>query len=372
MSPSHDQPLDVVVIGAGPAGVGLGLALQAVESLSFLVLDRGRIGETFRRWPPALRFLTPSFCGNAFGAPDLNAVHPETSPAFSLGVDYPCGGEYATYLSSVAAHYRLPVREHCEVLAISSVDEGFALATGGGTLHARHVVWAGGEFQAPRRGVDLPGHEHCLHVADGDAWTPGGEAVVIGGFESGIDIACTLARGGTDVVVLDPDEPWRQSASDPSLVLAPRTRGRLREALATGRVQLHPTSALTIDVDGDRYLVRAADGTTLPTGRMPILATGFGPGLGPARPLFDLREDGWPLLTDDDESTRAPGLFLAGPSVRHDDLRLCFVYKFRQRLAHVAAVIARRLGRDPQPLEAWRSAGMLLDDLSCCDAECAC
>ena len=53
---------------------------------------------------------------------------------------------------------------------------------------------------------------------------------------------------------------------------------------------------------------------------------------------------GSPRLTPTDESTKTPGLFLAGPAVRHGELSFCFVYKFRQRFGVVADVIARGLG----------------------------
>ena len=89
------------MVGAGPAGIGTALALGDVEGLSFGVLERGRVGQTFLDWPARQTFLTPSFTGNGFGATDLNSVHPLTSPAHSLGVDYPDGPQYARYLNGV-------------------------------------------------------------------------------------------------------------------------------------------------------------------------------------------------------------------------------------------------------------------------------
>lgn len=127
-----------------------------------------------------------------------------------------------------------------------------------------------------------------------------------------------------------------------------------------------------IEQDDDRYAVSLHNGTRLHTGAPPVLATGFEPCLGPVAHLFDTRDDGWPLLTGDDESTRTPGLFLAGPAVRHQHLHLCFVYKFRQRFAHVARIVGERLGQDATALKAWQHAGMLVSDVSCCDTECAC
>lgn len=270
---SPPNTLDALVIGAGPAGIGTALALAAVEDLTFGVLERGQIGQTFLDWPAEQTFLTPSFTGNGFGATDLNAIHPETSPAFSLGVD----------------------------------------------------------------------------------------------------IACHHVEHGSSVTVVDGSTPWDAGGgSDPSFRLAPRSRIRLAAALDTGRLTLAGAHATGIKRDGDEWAVSLGNGKKLRAASRPIAATGYGPGLGPVEHLFSKREDGWPELDEDDQSTLAPGLFLSGPAIRHGGLKFCFVYKFRQRFAHIARLIGERAGKDTGALETWRAAGMLTDDLSCCGVECAC
>jgi putative flavoprotein involved in K+ transport len=367
--------LDTVVVGAGPAGIGTALALQAVPGLVHGVIERGRLGESFLQWPVQTTFLTPSFTGNGFGATDLNSVHPETSPAFSLGVDYPTGREYARYLRGVARHFAVPVMTDTEVTAITPLAEGFDLETSKGAVRTRTVVWAGGEFHNPRQPA-IAGVEHADHSSAPTAWEARpGRVVVVGGYESGLDAACFQVECGATVTVIDPDHPWEAAGgSDPSFRLAPRTRQRVKAAVASGRLSLSAVGRVTgIRADaGGGYSVAVAGGGAVPADSRPILATGFGPGLGPAGDLFEDRGDGWPLLTDDDESTTTPGLFLTGAALRHGGLKFCFVYKYRQRFAHVAGVLADRLGKDPSALEAWRAAGMLTDDLSCCGVECAC
>ena len=80
---------------------------------------------------------------------------------------------------------------------------------------------------------------------------------------------------------------------------------------------------------------------------------------------------GSPLLNAHDESTITPGLFLAGPAVRHGSLSFCFVYKFRQRFAIVADAIARGLGRDTtDSVQECRDMDMFLDDFECCKSAC--
>ena len=88
--------------------------------------------------------------------------------------------------------------------------------------------------------------------------------------------------------------------------------------------------------------------------------------------VFERRDDGFPLLSEHDESTIVPGVFLCGPAVRHENHVFCFIYKYRQRFAVVAKAIANSLGLPAEELETYRLWGMYLDDLSCCGEECVC
>ena len=101
---------------------------------------------------------------------------------------------------------------------------------------------------------------------------------------------------------------------------------------------------------------------------------------GAACDLFDFAEEsdeadgclrGAALLTQEDESTKVPGVFLVGPSVSHGQLSFCFVYKFRQRFGIVANAICRGLGRDTRAAVAeCRKDNMYLDDFKCCEGAC--
>jgi putative flavoprotein involved in K+ transport len=369
---AHD--LDVAIIGAGPAGLGVGCALRTIGVERLAVLDRHEVGASFARWPAEMRLITPSFTSNAWGPVDLNAITPTTSPAFTLATEHPTGEQYAGYLRIVADHFEVPVRVGVDVRGIRPHDGGFAVLTDEGEVRARAVVWAVGELATPRRAPFPTAHE-ALHTVDIAAYAKldGDQRVVIGGYESGIDAAVHLAAAGQRVTVLDRTGRWEGHASDPSLVLSPFTRDRLEAALDTGLVELVGDVEVSgIERDGVGWSVLAADGRRWPSAGQPILATGFGSGLGPVADLFDVDTDGAVVLDETDASTLAPGLHLAGPEVAHEGLVFCFIYKFRQRFAVVAHAIGQRLDLDTEPLEAYRSAGMYLDDLSCCHATCAC
>jgi putative flavoprotein involved in K+ transport len=366
---------DVVIVGAGAAGIGMGIVLRELGVERFALLERQQLGASFARWPREMRFITPSFTGNTFGQLDLNAVAPNTSPAYTLQREHPSGAEYVEYLKVIARHFALPIREGVEVYALEApADGGFILHSSMGDIRSRFVIWAAGEFGYPRA-YPFPGAEHCRHNAEIASWAEvaGDEAVVIGGFESGIDAAYHLVMAGKRVRVLDGEASWEEAGSDPSIALSPYTRERLDQALDTGRLELIG-GALVAEVErtGDGYLVRDADGDAWETAIPPILATGFAGSLQLVRDLFAWTEGGHAELSERDESTRVPGLFVVGPSVRHEGVIFCYIYKFRQRFAVVAAAIGEELGLNLEPLDAYRAAGMYLDDLSCCGAECAC
>ena len=370
------RSIDIVVVGAGPAGLGIGVTLRDLGIENFVILDRSAVGASFLRWPRQMRLITPSFNTNQFGTLDLNAICLQTSPAYSLGVEHLTGKEYASYLQGVAKHFELPVATGVNVLSVTKTpwNKRFWVETSRGTIRARFVVWAGGEMQYPRTD-GFRGAELCRHSSRVTSWDDlsGDERCIIGGSESGIDAAVGLAAAGRRAVVFDGKEPWKRRGPDPSQLLSPFTKARLASALDSGRVTLRGGgTVIGVRRKDNGYQIALEDGEVVDCAEKPILASGFVGSAVHIRSLFDWRDDKFPLLTENDESTVTRGLFLVGPQVRQDDIIFCFIYKFRQRFAVVVNQIARRLRVSTKPLEEYRRYGMYLDDLSCCHDDCAC
>ncbi|MDC3070330.1 NAD(P)-binding domain-containing protein, partial [bacterium] len=55
-----DEIYDVIVVGAGAAGVGVGITLQHVGIKNYVIVDRDTVGASFAAWPAETRFITPS------------------------------------------------------------------------------------------------------------------------------------------------------------------------------------------------------------------------------------------------------------------------------------------------------------------------
>jgi putative flavoprotein involved in K+ transport len=99
---------NVVIVGAGSAGLGVARVLRHLAIPDVHVLEREKIGASFRNWTVGTQFISPSFPSNGFGLTDLNAISYDTSPAFSLRREHPSGGEYAHYLQQAALAFVLP------------------------------------------------------------------------------------------------------------------------------------------------------------------------------------------------------------------------------------------------------------------------
>ena len=368
------QVHDTIIVGGGAAGIGVAVALKDAGVDDILVLEGRRVGSSFSGWPGETRFLTPSFPTNSVGMLDLNSITIGTSPGFSLEVEHPTGRDYAFYLRQVARVFKVPVREQTIVLRITRIADEFVIDTEEDTLRAKHVVWAAGEFQYPRL-KGFVGSKYCRHTSMVDRYEnlEGDDFIVIGGFESGIDAAYHLSRGGRNVRIFDRGCPWEESTSDPSIALSTYSIERMREECFTEHVRLHSETPIRSVARSDEgYEVLTMDDRRYVTPVQPILATGFVGSHGLVMDLFEQRDDGFPLLDDNDQSTRVPGVFLCGPAVRHGDHIFCFIFKFRMRFAVVAKAIATSLGLPAKRLEEYRHWGMYLDDLSCCGEECIC
>ena len=124
------KTVDVVIVGAGAAGVGVAVVLKRM-GINFLILEKEEVGASFKKWPQETQFISPSFTGNFFKMPDLNAITPETSPAFNLLTEHPTGEEYQEYLKNISEFYELDIDTGVIVESVMKKKGAFVLTSNG-------------------------------------------------------------------------------------------------------------------------------------------------------------------------------------------------------------------------------------------------
>jgi putative flavoprotein involved in K+ transport len=206
--------LDVVVIGAGQAGLAAGYFLRQ-SGVRFVLLEReGRIGDAWRRRYDSLSLFSP----RAFSA--LPGLMLDGDPA-----GYPTKDEIADYLERYAADWQLPVTTGEAVLRLEQRDDTFIAHSAARCIESRSVIVAAGAFQRPF--VPAFARHLCSQVAQfttdtyrNPAQVPRGRVLVVGGGATGRQIAWELASArdvsismgrGTSVTpqtVLGKDTMW--------------------------------------------------------------------------------------------------------------------------------------------------------------------
>ena len=185
---------DAVVIGAGWAGLGVSHALLQ-SGIPHRVLERGRIGETWRRQRWDSFHLNTS---------NLHSVMPgDTYVGHDPDAVMPCRN-FVALLEDFASRHRLPVEIAAPVCKLSLEGDGFRVALADRVIKTRSVVLANGTQNDPVRpqiSRALPPDIHQIDASDyrNASCLPPGAVLVIGSGQSGGQIAEDLIRSDRPV-----------------------------------------------------------------------------------------------------------------------------------------------------------------------------
>jgi len=336
---------DVVVVGAGQAGLALGYHLTRA-GVDVLLFERAeRVGASWaRRWD-SLRLFTPA---------RYDALPGAAFPADPWS--YPSKDQVAAYLADYAARFDLPVRAGADVTGLEGGTGDFRihLATGEQIAAARVVVATGafGRPWTPAFAAELDPAVVQVHTDDYQRpdQLPPGPVLVVGGANSGRQIALELARAGR-VVHLSEGARLRELPQRPlgrdlfwwltttRVIQAPATSfvgrclranepviGTPRRALRAAGVTFHPRALVA-----DGGTVQFVDGESVQPAAV-VWATGY------------RHDDSWittpgaldtrGALVVDDGTTPVPGLYSLGRPWQHDrgSALLGYVHRDAERL----------------------------------------
>lgn len=193
---------DVLVVGAGTAGLSVSHQLAGL-GIDHVVLERGRVGQTWRdRWD-SFCLVTPNWSvrlpGGTYAGDDPDGFMPRD--------------EIVAHLEGYAGALAGPVREGVAVRTIDQDPRGFVARTSAGDLGAARVVLCTGAFQRAHRPAGAGSPPPGLLAIDmedyrNEGHLPPGRILVVGSGQSGCQLAEELREAGRDVVLSCGKAPW--------------------------------------------------------------------------------------------------------------------------------------------------------------------
>jgi thioredoxin reductase (NADPH) len=247
---------DLLVVGAGPCGLAVGIAAKQA-GLSCVLLDRRTVVSTIERYPLAMTF---------FSTPERIEIG---DVPFIASHEKPTRQDGLIYYRRVAEHYGLDIRPGEDVVDVTRDRDGsfrvqVARRHDSKAYRASVVVFATGYYDNPNYlrvpGEDLPHVTHYF-VEGHPYWHQ--RVIVIGAGNSSVDAALECWRAGATVTLVHFSEGFDRTVKAwvlPDIVnrvkegsIAVRWRSRVRaitpthvEVMSdeTGAVEMIPADAI--------------------------------------------------------------------------------------------------------------------------------
>lgn len=209
-----ETTVDIAVIGAGPAGMAVGLEAEK-HGLSCVMIDKGSIVNTIRRYPTYATFFSTS-----------ELLELDNVPFPSLNKQ-PTRQEALRYYTKLALYRKLRFRLYETVHFIEKENQKFRVSTDKGHIFADKVVVATGYFEDYNHlNVEGEEREHVKHYYDEAFPYVGRRVVVIGGSNSAAEAILDLYRHGAEVCLVHRGEAIRDKIK---YWLKPDLENRIKE-----------------------------------------------------------------------------------------------------------------------------------------------
>ena len=338
-TPVSFESTDLVVVGAGPCGLAVGIAAKQA-GLSCLLLDRRTVVSTIERYPLAMTFFSTPERIEIGGVP------------FIASHEKPTRQDGLNYYRRVAEHYGLDIRPGEDVVDVTGESGGsfriqVARRHDSKVYQASAVVFATGYYDNPNYlrvpGEDFPHVSHYF-VEGHPYWHQ--RVIVIGAGNSSVDAALECWRAGATVTLVHFGEGFDRTVKAwvlPDIInrvkegsIAVRWRSRVRTITPTDVVVSSDETGAVEMIPADAVL--AMTGYHADTGLLHQLGV----------PVDAVT--GVPAHDEQTMATPIPGCYLAGVIASGNDANRLFIENARGHGELIVRhLLQSRAGATPAP-----------------------
>ena len=238
-----NYPYDVVIVGAGPAG--LAATLGAIEGgLRYVTLEQeSSLGGAIFQYPRNKIAMTAPVKLPMIGQVKMKEISKEALLGFWNGVVKKTG---------------MRINFHERMETVTRTDKGFIVKTARQSYHTRAVLLAIGRRGTPRKlgvpGEDLPKVVYSL--TDPEQYR-NMHVLVVGGGDSALEAACSIAdEPGTTVTLSYRSEAFgRSKQKNRDRLQALQARGRVKVMLKSNVKRIDPDKT-SLECDGEVVEIR--------------------------------------------------------------------------------------------------------------------
>ena len=333
---------DVIVIGAGPIGLEVAIALRN-EGLDVLQFDAGQVGQTIYDFPRSTKF---------FSSPERIAL--AGLPIQTTDQSKCTREEYLAYLRTLVMMHQLDIRTYEPVIHINRFEDDCAdearftvttrAANATHQYRCQHLVIATGGT-ADHRVLDIEGEDlpHVSHHLDDPHRYFQKRVLIVGGRNSAVEAALRCYHAGAHVMVSYRKDAFPERVKywlKPEIETLLK-RGHIEVIFNSHPVEISPTYVTLAHDDSEETMFIPTDFVLLMIGYEADMSVFDMAGVTLQPPRQSPSYDQQTMETD------VPGVFVAGTAIA--GTQHGFAVYLENCHIHADRIAAAIIGHDPPP-----------------------